>query len=274
MSVEPTPGRPRGERIRAARSSRIAGRTSRAQPARRSSLRSRVSRSATFRRSCRSSRIASRSEVTAPAGPLAEDASLPRGGGRSRPSGVDEAGEHAKHASRSLVTDVPRPARQPTALSPYVTTHARVLALAALLGVVIAADAPAAAGQAPTWADRCVARLTRASTDLSRIAAWAGGGTPRIIPITSPYTGFLVVYDGSARHLFAMIEDYPGTTLEPWSDAGLGECPDESARPPDYHGVRNYAGRQAQIEIGRASARTRAAIVAVLQAALDECATY
>jgi hypothetical protein len=142
-----------------------------------------------------------------------------------------------------------------------------ILACSLLLG----AGTPVGA-QGHGWADRCAERLRVASVDLSAIASWAGGGTVEIIPLSAPSTGWPVTYQ--TDRVTALIQDYAGTTLAPWRAMGLGECPDESARPPSVARVRNYDGRQAQIIVPRASRRVGARIRRVLETALDECASY
>ena len=149
----------------------------------------------------------------------------------------------------------------------------QTLALVLVLISAGSAGPPSTRAQVPTWADRCSARLESARTEFARIAPWAGDGDVEVTPL--PAGGFLVTFTTNGTdYMHAIIQDYTGATLEPWRDAGLGECFDETERPPDVNRSRNYLGRQAQFRIDRAPRRVRARLRAALEAALDECATY
>lgn len=151
--------------------------------------------------------------------------------------------------------------------SPFVVWVAVGGAVLALAGSG-AAQPPAAPSPAP-WTAACTARLERARAELVRVAPWAGRGSIELLPTTWP--GWFLSYQTDDGRLFAMIEDYTTGPGPGWVPAGRGECFDESEPPPAVALVRNYAGRQAQIQITRAPRRARDALVAILRAALDDC---
>jgi hypothetical protein len=156
------------------------------------------------------------------------------------------------------------------------STLAGVAALAAafLAGALGPMSALSRVGaQEPAWQERCAARLRSAGEEIARIVPWAAGASVEVQSRGPGFPGFLVIYEADAgrRHISALVQDYVGATPGEWAPAGLGECPDEEARPPDLHVFRNYAARQAQLTIDRVPRRARGRIDALLRAALDAC---
>ena len=150
--------------------------------------------------------------------------------------------------------------------------RARVLGGVAA-GALIVAFAGVGTAQPPApapWATACSARLEQTRVELARTVPWAARASVGIQPTTWP--GWFVHYASDDGRVSAMIETYATGPGPGWLPAGRGECFDESEPGPQLHEVRNYDGRQAQVEVTRAPRRQRALIGAALRAALDDCA--